>query len=179
MLIWYTGHGESGTGNWVLKDGCLGFKDVYTLYMRCFKGRYLYIVTDCCYSGSWVEECARLLDEGGIECGHDCKRERIYIKVFATCLPSEQAWDKFYTECRGMKLHSVGDHGLRTIAFAEHRKLTCTYGSQDYCQTTLGVDFTRSNRCVVDEVGNCVYHPTWTVLVQQLCEEECTKNYLV
>ena len=84
----------------MLKDGCLKFENIYNLYMRCFKGRYLYIVTDCCYSGAWVEECAKLLDRDDIKCGHDSKREKIYIKVFASCLPNE-ALDKFYTECGG------------------------------------------------------------------------------
>ena len=174
VLIWYTGHGEKGTGNWVLKDGCLKFEDVYDLYMRNFRGRYLYIVTDCCYSGSWVVECARLLDRDGITCGHNAKRQNVYIKVFASCFPNEQAWDKVYTECRGVKLHPDGVR--RTIAFAEHRKLEC---EQAYYQTTLGMDFTRSIRCVADEIGNCIYRPTWTTLVQQLCVDECSKNYLI
>ena len=173
MLIWYTGHGEKGTGNWVLKDGCLKFEDIYNLYINHFKSRYLYIVTDCCYSGSWVVDCARLLDRDGIKCGHDAKRQNVYIRVFASCLPNEQAWDKFYTECRGVKLHPNG--ARRTIAFAEHRKLECE--PEKYHQTTLGVDFTRTNGCLGDDSKNC--HSTWTTLVQRLCDEECSKNYLI
>ena len=177
VLIWYTGHGERGTGNWVLEDGCLRFEDIYNLYKRCFKGRYLYIVSDCCYSGSWVEECAKLLDRDGIKCGHEARRQKVYLKVFAACLPNKKAWDKFYTECRGVKLHSNGDR--RTIAFAEHRKLTYRSDDYQYSQTTLGVDFTQSDKCILDEEGKCVYCPTWTKLVQELTEEDCSKNYLV
>ena len=175
MLIWYTGHGEKGTGNWVLEDGCLKFEDIYNLYKRFFKGRYLYIVTDCCFSGSWVEKCADLLDRDGIKCGHEAKHDQIYLKVFASCLPSEQAYDKFYTECSGVKSHANGAH--RTIVFAEHRKLM--YQSEDESQTTLGVDFTQTDMCILDEDGKCIHRPTWAKLVQQLTEEDCSKNYLI
>lgn len=159
----------------MLEDGCLKFEDIYNLYKRFFKGRYLYLVSDCCYSGSWVEECAKLLDRDGIKCGHDAKQSQIFLKVFASCLPSEQAYDKFYTECSGVKLHPNG--ACRTIAFAEHRKLT--YKSEEGSQTTLGVDFTQTDRCILDEDGKCIHRPTWAKLVQLLTEEDCSKNYLI
>ena len=119
-----------------------------------------------------MEKCADLLDRDGIKCGHEAKRDQIYLKVFASCLPSEQAYDKFYTECSGVKLHPH-----RTIAFAEHRKLT--YKSEDGSQTTLGVDFTQTDRCILDGDGKCIYQPTWAKLVQQLTKEDCSKNYLI
>ena len=175
MLIWYTGHGERRTGNWVLEDGCLKFEDIYNLYMRCFKGRYLYVVTDCCYSGSWVVECARLLDRDGIKCGHAAKQRQVYIKVFAACLPNEEAWDKFYTECKGVKLHSKDDS--KSIAFSEHLRLM--YKSNECSQTTLGVDFTQTNKCILDEHETCIHCPTWTKVVQQLSEDKWSKSYLI
>lgn len=119
MLIWYTGHGEARSGNWVFKDGCLKFEDIYRLYRKYFKGRYLYIVTDCCHSGAWVVECARLLDKDGIKCGHTAEHQRIYIKVFASCLPEEAANDKFYTQCQGVRSHT-SSNGREAIVFAQH-----------------------------------------------------------
>ena len=175
VLIWYTGHGEKGTGNWVLEDGCLRFADIYSLYMKYFKGRYLYIVTDCCYSGSWVKDCARLLDRNDIMCGHDAKFHQVFIKVFASCLPNEQAWDKVYTECEGVKLHSDGSK--KSIVFAEHRRLEFKPGS--YCQTTLGMDFTRTDQCISDGNGKCIHRRIWTLLVHRLIEENCSENYLI
>lgn len=177
MLIWYTGHGRKGTGDWVLKDGFLSFEDIYKLYKKCFRGQYLYIVTDCCYSGSWVVECARLLDNDGISCGHIAKHERIYIKVFAACLPNESAYDKFYTHCQGVKLQSQRDHS-KSIMFAEHRKLRIQHKDREYSQTTLAVDFTADGECIKDMEGEycCRSNWPWSTQVQCLIEEDHQKN---
>ena len=184
MLIWYTGHGEKRTGNWVFEDGCLKFEDIYQLYKKYFKGHYLYIVTDCCYSGAWVVECAKLLDKDGINCSHTAKRQRTYIKVFASCLPEESATDKFYTQCQGVRLHSSSDR-RKTIVFAQHRKLQVKYhgktnGEQTVSQTTLGVDFTwsKSNDCILQDEG-CTCCSTWERKVKCLCEEGRTHRYLL
>ena len=193
MLIWYTGHGEKATGNWVFEDGCIKFEDVYKLYKTNFKGHYLYIVTDCCYSGSWVVECARLLDRDGISCGHAAKRERIFIKVFASCLPKELASDKSYVECQGARLHTThGDDRHKTIVFAQHRKLHVKYPSETngesssssrkrrgVSQTTLGMDFTQSKDCIL-QGKECTHSSarTWERRVEQLCEEKCSRSYL-
>lgn len=163
----------------MLQDGCLKFEDIYNLYVKYFKGRYLYIVSDCCYSGSWVKDCAQLLDRKDIKCGHDAERKKVFIKVFTACLSNEKAFDKFYTKCRGVKLLSTAESTRRTIAFAEHRKLV--YKSENESQTTLGVDFTRTDRCILGEDRKCIPHDrlTWTKLVQQLTEEGCSENYLI
>ena len=166
VLIWYTGHGEKETGNWVFEDGCLKFKDIYCLYKKYFKGRYLYIVTDCCYSGAWVVECARLLDEDDIKCGHGARRKQVYIKVFAACLPDESAHDKFYTKCKGVKLHAHEDHS-KSIKFAEHRKLHLESPKDNaYSQTMLGADFTQNNSCILGESEKCLHHSTCTYEVR-------------
>ena len=180
VLIWYTGHGGPGrTGNWLFQDGSVTFEDIYRLYKDFFKNRYLYIVSDCCYSGSWVEECARLMDEDGIKCGHDAKDQRIYIKVFAACLPSEPAYDKYYTHCKGMKLHSHRTDRSKTIKFAEHRRLR--YESSAASQTTLGVDFTTNDTsvCLLDREGKCIHYATWPEYVQRLIAQKSSSKYLV
>jgi hypothetical protein len=181
VLIWYTGHGEEATGNWVFEDGCLKFEDIYNLYKTKFKGHYLYIVTDCCYSGAWVVECARLLDSDGINCGHAAKRERIFIKVFVSCLPKELASDKFYVECQGARLHThSASGGRKTIVFAQHRRLQVKNGEHKASQTTLGVDFTQSKDCAL-QGKECTYpcSRTWERRVKSLCEEKCTHTYLL
>ena len=176
VLIWYTGHGERDTGNWVFKDGCLTFEDIYDLYNESFKGRYLYVVADCCYSGAWVVECARLLDTDGIRCNHMVERKKVYIKVFAACLPNEQAYDKFYSQCKGVKLHSHSDYS-KTIKFAEHRRLYDK--NKDKTQTTLGVDFTQKDICILDGDGMCIHYTSWTEHVQRLLEQSTSRDYLI
>ena len=178
VLIWYTGHGEVMTGNWAFHDGFLKFEDLYYLYKKYFKGRYLYIVTDCCFSGAWVVECARLLDQEGITCCHAAKEHQVYIKVFAACLPGESAYDKFYTECKGVRLHSNSDHS-KTVKFAEHRKLYRKNQRNVYSQTTLGVDFTQENLCILDEDGTCLHCSTWTEHVQTLLRQNRSRHYLI
>lgn len=177
VLIWYTGHGEKNTGNWVFEDGYLAFKAIYDLYVRYFKGRYLYIVTDCCYSGAWVVECARLLDRDGVKCSHDAKDSQMYIKVFAACLPSEAAYDMFYTQCKGVKLQSYFADYSKTIEFAEHRRL---HKGSDYSQTTLGVDFTENDSmCILNKDGKCTRYATWTEYLERLIKQDSSHSYLV
>ena len=41
--LWYTGHGERGTGNWCFKDGVITFEDIFGLYMDHMRGKRLTI----------------------------------------------------------------------------------------------------------------------------------------
>ena len=91
-VIWYTGHGEKGTGNWVFKDGIIMFRDIFRLYLDHFKGKALTVVCDCCYSGKWVRDCAEILDETGLpSCGHHLRENGILLKVFCACRADELA----------------------------------------------------------------------------------------
>ena len=91
-LIWYTGHGEKNTGNWCFKDGVITFQDIFGLYMDCFRGKPLTIVSDCSYSGKWVGECIKMLDSLGIpSCGHYTKEQGIQLKVYCSCKDDQEA----------------------------------------------------------------------------------------
>ena len=164
VLIWYTGHGEACTGNWPFEGGYLTFSDMYELYKRHMQGKHLYIVTDCCYSGNWVKECARHLDKENTFCGHYAEERNIYLKVFASCLPDQEATDPLYTTGKGVQLLTHGGES-HVIGFPRHRKL-------NHDQTTLGFDFTRKEKCIVD--GNkCVSaESTWEQDVEDLIEAE-------
>ena len=97
--------------------------------------------------------------------------------MFAACLLDEEAWDKFYTECRGVKFRSR--HDPKSTVFAEHRKLEHKSGG-DF-QTTFGMDFTRTDQCVSGEDGKCSlrHKYTWMQLVQYLTETDCSESYLI
>ena len=163
------------TGNWPWKDGFLTFEDIYQMYKAHFKGRYLYVVSDCCFSGSWVVECARLLDKDELKCSHAAKDSQIYIKVFAACLPSQKAYDTWYTKQKGVKYH--GDTHSKIIKFAEHRKL----GHGINTQTTLAVDFTHDNNmCILSGDQKCWCRClNWTKYVQNLCNKHRSVKYLI
>ena len=176
VLIWYTGHGKMINGDWIFEDGCVSFESLYQLYKTYLKGRHFYVISDCCYSGAWVVECARLLDADGIGCGHSAQREQVFIKVFASCLPNESSYDRCYTSsCKAVQLDCRGRTGRhsKTIQFAKHRKLCCG----EFHQTTLGMDFTKSDMCVSDSTGACVTPNTWTWQVQSLIYEETSNEY--
>ena len=84
-VIYYTGHGESHTGNWCFKDGVLTLKEI----MRIFRGSFDLkptIVSECCYSGRWATEC-RLI---GVKGKHDCWE---VTKCLAACSGNEMAPD--------------------------------------------------------------------------------------
>jgi len=90
-LICYTGYGEEGTGNWCFKDGTITFQDIFTLYNKYYKGKILYIFSECCFSGQWVVDCAKRLDEMGIgACGHQAKKNGMLIKVYTSCQPTQK-----------------------------------------------------------------------------------------
>ena len=91
-LIHYTGHGEKNTGNWCFKDGVITFQDIFGLYMDCFRGKRLTIHSDCSYSGNWIKDCVKTLDDLGIpSCGHYTRKERILLRVFCSCRADEEA----------------------------------------------------------------------------------------
>merc|ERR1719333_876071 len=50
--VYYTGHGEEGTGDWCLKDGTMTFEDVIACFSSGSKAPIIF--TDCCYSGTWA-----------------------------------------------------------------------------------------------------------------------------
>ena len=54
-VIYYTGHGEIGTGNWCFSDGTISIKDLEDMTPPgCL---YPFIISDCCYSGNWADYC--------------------------------------------------------------------------------------------------------------------------
>ena len=131
-LIYYTGHGEVGTGNWCFKDGTISFQEIISLYFDYFRGKLLYIFTDCCYSGQWVVKLAKYLDDLGIgACGHQAREQGILFKIAASCEPDQKAADGCFSK------HSIRfDEVDGNITFSTCGKLSET-------QTAYGCDFTQ------------------------------------
>ncbi|XP_065883128.1 uncharacterized protein [Dysidea avara] len=125
-LIYYTGHGEFGTGNWCFKDGTISLQEILALYfdyfrgkllyiftdccysdcciITCFHGKLLYIFTDCCYSGHWVVELAKYLDDLGIgACGHQARELGLLFKIVASCEQDQKAADVSSTDSQYKK----------------------------------------------------------------------------
>jgi len=133
VSIYYTGYGQEGTGNWCFKDGAISFQEIFTLYQKYLAGKVLCIFTDCSYSGQWVVECAKCLDEMGIgACGHQAREKGTMLKVFASCQPDQKATIDHYVTKKGI-YYSDDDN---SIWLYYNKKLSDT-------QTTCGYDFTK------------------------------------
>ena len=97
VMIYYTGCGEEGTGNWCFQDGVISFNDILSLYNKYLKERLLVIYADCSYSGQWALEYANYLDEMGIgACGHQIVKQKKFLKIFTSCRPNQKADAKTY-----------------------------------------------------------------------------------
>ena len=65
--------------------------------------------SDCCYSGQWVLECAKILDKLGIPpCGHRARERNVLLKVFSSCQFDQKAVEPGYS----MEAMLVGDDGI-------------------------------------------------------------------
>jgi len=54
-ILYYTGHGEIGTGNWCFADGTISIQEI--LDMLPERNYYPMIFSDACYSGHWANFC--------------------------------------------------------------------------------------------------------------------------
>ena len=146
VIIWYTGHGEKNTGNWCFKDGVITFQDIFGLYMDCFRGKRLTIVCDCSYSGNWINDCVKTLDDLGIpSCGHHTREQGLLFKLFCSCKSDEEA-----------TLLNYIDEGVtndKSILYYYCKKLKSG-------QTTAAGDFRRI-RCSKTAAEPCEIHSTW------------------
>ena len=107
-VIWYTGHGEDTTGNWCFRDGTIRFREMFDLYQTHFKHKLLYIISDCSYSGCWIQDMANMFDDMGIPpCGHPMREQGILLKLWASCHSSEQATYMQYAQ-EGLKIENDG-----------------------------------------------------------------------
>ena len=53
-VVYYTGHGEIGTGNWCFADGTLSLHEIEELLEGC---SHPLLISDSCYSGHWANLC--------------------------------------------------------------------------------------------------------------------------
>ena len=93
-VIYYTGHGEKDTGNWCFKDGVITFNDIFHLYTSYLTNQRkpLHIISDCSYSGNWINDCIKRLDEMNVpSCGHHTREHGLLFNIFTSCQSSQEA----------------------------------------------------------------------------------------
>ena len=154
-ILYYTGHGEKDTGNWCFKDGVISFNDIFDLYINHFKGKPLSIVSDCSYSGNWISECCKRLDEMNVpSCGHHTREQGLLFQIFTSCQPNEEATALCYVN--EAVLYSEADKAVllwpnKTLSSGQKTMRTdfkyiyCSKLANESCETDA--DCTWNNHC--------------------------------
>ena len=141
--MFYLGHGEKGTGNWCFKNGTISFHEIFNLYRKYCAGKLLGLMSDCCYSGHWVRECAKTLDSLRIPpCGHRARENGALVKVFASCQPNEEAGEPCYSieavkiMDDGSKLDNAKQLTKQRSTWFDGTKILCHKGPDSPCPKT-------------------------------------------
>eukprot|EP01084_Bolivina_argentea_P209978 357562_1 len=81
IIIYYTGHGETNTGNWCFVDGTINLLQVLQSVRNANKFCEIMISASCSFSGNWCIELAKYKDtyKG--------------INIFAASWPGKRAYD--------------------------------------------------------------------------------------
>ena len=116
--------------------------------MDCFRRKQLTIVSDCSYSGNWIKDCVKTLDDLGIlSCGHHTREQGILLKVFSSCKSNEVATvTSFINEAVNV------NEKKQCLIFYAPKKLSTG-------QTTTHGDF-RQIRCS-KVIGSCEINSKW------------------
>ena len=152
-VLYYLGNSEKDTGNWCFKDGIISLQEILNIYQRHLSVKCLNIVSDCSYSGQWVRECAKTLDNLHIPpCGHRARENGAMVKVFASCQPHQEAAEPCYS-VKGVKVE--GNKGLvhhitqlteqQRPTWFDSTRLVCCRGSDSPCPKTTFQHLTWEN----------------------------------
>ena len=117
-IIFFTGDSEESTGNWCFKDGVITFQNIYDLYLKHFRNKCLAIVSDCSYSGNWIDDCAKVYDkEKVLACGHHSIEKGLLLNIFASCKADEEATMLAYVkEAIEFRLQDIIFHGNKLLS---------------------------------------------------------------
>ena len=147
VILSYIGAGKRDTGDWCFTDGFITFQDIMDLYLQHFRGKTCTLYCDCSYSGHWVRACEEYI--GVQPCGHSARKNRIQMKVFASCQPDQVVSSLMYF-ARGCE----NEKNSGALIVWNGRELSPG-------QKTCGIDFTR---ITCDESWNeeCAFSPDFT-----------------
>eukprot|EP01084_Bolivina_argentea_P005366 10123_1 len=81
VQIYYTGHSEINTGNWILNDGIITFNSVINIIIKEWGNQCFDIFCDCDYSGNWARELYKYTSQIRL------------VSVHGACYPGKLAYD--------------------------------------------------------------------------------------
>merc|ERR1712154_154793 len=86
VYIYYTGHGETNTGNWCFSDGSVSLSDVLKAVIAGYPNvPSIALYCGCCYSGNW---CVKLASKY-----KKVKANVFNLSIYAASWPGHVAWD--------------------------------------------------------------------------------------
>lgn len=112
--IYYTGHGERGTGDWCFYDDTISFEWISQTFQKLKHSGILFIESDCCYSGKWVEKVTKLSQSKNVilsisvhsACGdNQVVQANEYSKKF---ICNRVEWRKYMSKQYGAKRGHIG-----------------------------------------------------------------------
>eukprot|EP01084_Bolivina_argentea_P174909 302940_1 len=98
LNIYYTGHGETDTGNWIFKDKVVSLKDVMITIQTHWGKSHFRLHCDCCFSGNWVLQLSNY------------KHELDTVWIYAASWPGKVAYDDPKTGGYWTHMWTSGDH---------------------------------------------------------------------
>eukprot|EP01084_Bolivina_argentea_P311487 539167_1 len=107
VVIYYTGHGECGTGNWCFYDGVVTLNQVLNAIGCEYHDTHpeITLYCDCCYSGNWVAQLKHIKVE---QC----------VSIYSASWPGRIAFD-------------TKDGGMRTLEWTNKKSAKNT--NTKYC----------------------------------------------
>merc|ERR1712228_344869 len=99
--IYYTGHGEQGTGNWCFSNGTISLLQILKAVRSVNQDCDITLYADCCFSGNWCQDLEHCVDE------YNNVFNGVYI--YAACWPGQVAWD-------------TNEGGMWTLQWCRHNK---------------------------------------------------------
>ena len=122
--------------------------------MTHFKGKPLTIISDCSYSGNWINDCAKRLDDlNAPSCGHHTREHGLLFQIYTSCQPNEEVTALCYineaveySEADKGVLYWYGKtltSGQKTM-WTDFKYIHCSKPASESCEANL--DCTWSNR---------------------------------
>ena len=93
-MLYYTGHGQVGTGNWCFDDGTIGIQEIEDfLPGECY---YPTIFSDACYSGNWANFCT----DKDMECLSACPEFTTAIDIPGMWNADNEIFREFFSNIK-------------------------------------------------------------------------------
>ena len=133
--------------------------------MNHFKGKTLSILSDCSYSGKWINDCAKRLDEMNVpSCGHHTREHGLLFQINTSCQPNEEATALCYNneaveyseadKAVLVKANKTLTSGQK-IMYTDFRNIRCGKPANESCEA--------DSDCIWNDHLNIKYHLVYLV----------------